>query len=117
MTATILVVEDDRLIRDLVSKALHRDGHQALGARWSHRTGIVQTLRSVISDFVMPKLDAGSLVSAQNPYNFDDRLSNLLSSTIKFDAMAEVPAKPVEFDALRSIVRCLLNSTPHATTS
>ena len=32
MTATILVVEDDRLIRDLVSKALHRDGHQVLEA-------------------------------------------------------------------------------------
>ena len=32
MTATILI-DDDRLIRDLVSKALHRDGHQVLGAR------------------------------------------------------------------------------------
>ena len=30
MTATILVVEDVRLIRDLVSEALHRDGHQVL---------------------------------------------------------------------------------------
>src|SRR5215510_15670005 len=32
MTATILVVENDRLIRDLVSKSLHRDGHQVLEA-------------------------------------------------------------------------------------
>ena len=32
MRATILAVEDDRLIRDLVSEALHRDGHQVLEA-------------------------------------------------------------------------------------
>ena len=32
MTATTLVVEDDRLIRDLVCNPLHRDGHQVLEA-------------------------------------------------------------------------------------
>src|SRR5215831_3097964 len=39
-----------------------------------------------------------------------------LSSTIKLDAMAEVLAKPFEFDALWSTVRRMLNSTPHTTT-
>ena len=58
MTATILAVEDDRLIRDLVSEALHRDGHQVLGAcDGAIALEIVQTLRCelVIIDFVVAK--------------------------------------------------------------
>ena len=60
MTATILVVENDRLIRDFVSEALHRDGHQVLEAcDGAIALEIVQTLRCdlVITDFVVPKLD------------------------------------------------------------
>jgi DNA-binding response OmpR family regulator len=56
MTATILVIEDDRLIRDLVSKALHRDGHQVYEAcDGAIALEIVQTLRCdlVIIDFVV----------------------------------------------------------------
>ncbi len=56
MTATILVVENDRLIRDFVSEVLHRDGHHALKAcDGGIVLEIVQTLRCdlVNTDFVM----------------------------------------------------------------
>jgi|GEM_PF-2306250 DNA-binding NtrC family response regulator len=126
MTATTLVVEDDRLIRDLVCNPLHRDGHQVLEAcDGAIPLEIVSnaTMDLVITDFVMPKLDGIKFI--EQVHSFQPRIPIILitgcptplSSTIKLDAMAEVLAKPFEFDALRSTVRRLLNSTSHTTTS
>jgi DNA-binding NtrC family response regulator len=126
MTATTLVVEDDRLIRDLVCNPLHRDGHQVLEAcDGAIPLEIVSnaTMDLVITDFVMPKLDGIKFI--EQVHSFQPRIPIILitgcptplSSTIKLDAMAVVLAKPFEFDALRSTVRRLLNSTSHTTTS
>ena len=60
MTGNILVVEDDRLIRDLISKVLRRDRHGIVEAcDGTVALEILQMMHFdlVITDFVMPKLN------------------------------------------------------------
>src|SRR5262245_39530680 len=60
VTGNILVVEDDRLIRDLISKVLRRDGHSIVEAcDGTVALEILQMMHFdlVITDFVMPKVN------------------------------------------------------------
>ena len=124
VTATVLVVEDDRSNRDLISKVLRLDGHQVLEAcDGAIALEMLQTLRCdlVITDFLMPKLNGIKFV--EQLHSLQPRIPiilitgylSALSSTPIVDKVAEVLAKPFDLNVLRSTVRRLLDTTPHAT--
>jgi two-component system cell cycle response regulator CpdR len=124
VAATVLVFEDDRSNRDLISKVLRQDGYQILEAcDGAIALEMLQTLRCdlVITDFLMPKLNGikfvEQLLSLQPriPIILITGYLSALSSTPIVDKVAEVLAKPFDLNVLRSTVRRLLDTTPHAT--
>lgn len=117
MAASILVVEDDPLGRNLICEVLRGEGHQPFEA--SDGAEALQLLQMhpfnlVISDFVMPKLDGLKLlghlhsVSPRMPvilisgYMAEDSGKKILQQT------AEFLPKPFALDVLRSTVQRLL---------
>ena len=124
MTATVLVVEDDRSNRDLISKVLWQDGHQILEAcDGAIALEMLHTLRCdlVITDFLMPKLNGIKFI--EQLHTLKPRMPIILitgylsavSGTPIVDKVADVLAKPFDLKVLRSTVRQLLDTTPHAT--
>jgi DNA-binding response OmpR family regulator len=122
--ATILVVEDDRLNRELINKVLRQEGHNVLQAGdGAIALEMLQALPCdlVITDFVMPKLNGVKFVEQlltlqpQMPIILITGCLSAVSGTIIVDKVAEVLAKPFELGVLRSTVRSLLDTTPHAT--
>ena len=120
MAATILVVEDDRSNRDLISKVLRQDGYQVLEAcDGAIALEILQTLRCdlVITDFMMPKLNGIKFVEQLHtlkprmPIILITGYLSALSGTSIVDKVAEVLAKPFDLNVLRSTVRRLLATT------
>ena len=122
MVATVLVVEDDRPNRELISKVLRQDGYQVLEAcDGAIALEMLRGLRCdlVITDFVMPKLDGIKFV--EHLHTLKSRMPIILI-TGYFSAMAgatilsevaEVLAKPFDLNVLRSTVHRLLDTTPH----
>lgn len=124
MAATILVVEDDRSNRELLSKVLRQEGHQVLEVcDGAIALEILQALRCdlVITDFVVPKLNGIKFVEQLHslqprmPIIFITGYLSAISGAKILSEVAEFLAKPFELDVLRSTVRRLLDSTPHAT--
>src|SRR5262245_33306043 len=124
MTATILVVDDDRSTRKLISTVLRQEGHQVVEAcDGAIALEILQPLRCdlVITDFVMPKLNGLGLVEQlhslqpQMPIIFITGYLSAVSDRTIVDEAAEFLPKPFELDVLRSTVQRLLASTPHTT--
>jgi two-component system, cell cycle response regulator CpdR len=124
VAATILVVEDDRSNRDLISKVQRQDGHQVLEAcDGAIALEILQPLRCdlVITDFIMPKLNGIKFI--EQLHTLKPRMPIILitgylsavSGTPIVDKVADVLAKPFDLKVLRSTVRQLLDTTPHAT--
>jgi CheY-like chemotaxis protein len=108
----------------LISKVLRQDGYQILEAcDGAIALEMLQTLRCdlVITDFLMPKLNGikfvEQLLSLQPriPIILITGYLSALSSTPIVDKVAEVLAKPFDLNVLRSTVRRLLDTTPHAT--
>ena len=121
MARTILVVEDDRLNRELISKVLRQEGYQVLEAGDGDiALKILQALHCdlVITDFLMPMLNGIEFVEQlrslqpQMPIVFITGYLSAISDKKIVDKVAEVLAKPFEPDVLRSSVRRLLDSTP-----
>ena len=124
MAATVLVIEDDRSNRDLMSKVLCQDGHQILEAcDGTIALKMLQTLRCdlVITDFLMPKLNGIKFieqlhtVKPRMPIILITGYLSAVSGTPIVDKVADVLAKPFDLKVLRSAVRQLLHRTPHAT--
>jgi CheY-like chemotaxis protein len=124
MAATILVVEDDRLNRELISKVLRQEGYQVLEACDGDIALIMlQALRCdlVITDFLMPMLNGIEFVEVLHslqprmPIIFITGYLSAISDKKIVDEVAEILGKPFELDVLRSSVRRLLDSAPHAT--
>jgi CheY-like chemotaxis protein len=124
VAATILVVEDDRSNRELLSKVLRQEGHQVLEVcDGAIALEILQALRCdlVITDFVVPKLNGIKFVEQLHslqprmPIIFITGYLSAISGAKILSEVAEFLAKPFELDVLRSTVRRLLDSTPHAT--
>jgi CheY-like chemotaxis protein len=124
VAATVLVVEDDRSNRDLISKILCQDGHQVLEA--CDGAIALEMLRAfrcdlVITDFVMPKLNGINVVEQLHtlqpgiPIILITGYLSAVSDTPIVDKVADVLAKPFDLKVLRSTVRQLLDTTPHAT--
>ena len=118
MEANILVVDDDRLNRDLISRTLRKDGHRIVEAcDGALALQILQAISFdlVITDFVMPQLNgikfAEQLHSLQprTPVIFVTGYLSVISDKKILDGMvAEFFAKPFELSALRSTVQRLL---------
>ena len=123
MAQTILVVEDDRLNRELISKVLRQEGYQVLEAcDGDIALKILQVLPCdlVITDFLMPMLNGIEFVDQlrslkpQMPIIFITGYLSAISDKKIVDEVGEILAKPFEPNVLRSSVRRLLDSTPHA---
>jgi two-component system, cell cycle response regulator CpdR len=124
VAATVLLVEDDRSNRDLISKVLCQEGHQILQAcDGAIALEMLQTLRCdlVITDFMMPKLNGIKFI--EQLHTLQPRMPIILitgylsdvSGTPIVDKVADVLAKPFDLNVLRSTVLRLLYTTPHAT--
>jgi CheY-like chemotaxis protein len=120
MGANILVVEDDRLNRELISRALRKDGHQVVEA--CDGAVALQILQAIsfdliITDFVMPKLNGIKFVEQvhslwpRTPVIFITGYLSVISDKKMLDDVAEILPKPFDLSALRSTVqRLLINS-------
>jgi CheY-like chemotaxis protein len=124
MAQNILVVEDDRLNRELLSKVLRQEGYQVLEAcDGDIALKILQVLPCdlVITDFLMPMLNGIEFVDQlrslqpQMPVIFITGYLSAISDKKIVDEVAEILAKPFEPSVLRSSVRRVLDSTPRAT--
>jgi CheY-like chemotaxis protein len=124
MAQNILVVEDDRMNRELLSKVLRQEGYQVLEACDGEiALKILQALPCdlVITDFVMPKLNGIKFIEQLHslqprmPIIFITGYLSAISGKAILDEVAEFLAKPFELGVLRSTVRRLLDTTPHAT--
>jgi CheY-like chemotaxis protein len=64
---TVLAVDDDRLIRSMLTEILDKDGYRMLTANdgmQAFRTVIAESPHVIITDLVMPKLDGYGLLNA-----------------------------------------------------
>jgi CheY-like chemotaxis protein len=123
MAASVLVVEDDHLNRNLICKVLRNEGHQVFEACDGAEALDLLYARHfdlVITDFVMPRLNGLKLVEQLHPLQprlpiifITGYLSAISGKAILDDNVAEVIPKPFELDVLRSTVQRLLESTSH----
>ena len=117
MPANVLVVEDDRLNRNLICKVLRDEGHQIVEA--SDGAEALELLYAqrfdlVITDFVMPRLNGLKFV--EQLHSLQPRLPIILitgylsaiSGKAILDNVAEIISKPFELDVLRSTVHRML---------
>jgi len=122
MAANVLVVEDDRLNRNLICKVLREEGHQVFEA--SDGAEALELLYEqhfdlVITDFVMPRLNGLKFVKQLHPLQprlpiiFITGYLSAISGKAILNNVAEVIPKPFELDVLRSTVQRLLKSTSH----
>ena len=124
MAQKIMVVDDDRLNRELLSKVLRQEGYHVLEACDGEiALKILQALPCdlVITDFLMPMLNGIEFVEQlrslqpQIPIIFMTGYLSAISDKKIVDEVAEILAKPFEPRVLRSSVHRLLDATPHPT--
>ena len=122
MAANVLVVEDDRLNRNLICKVLRNEGHQVFEAcDGAEALDLLyaQHFDLVITDFMMPRLNGLKLVEQLHPLQpqlpiiFITGYLSAISGKAILNDVAEVIPKPFELDVLRSTVQRLLKSTSH----
>ena len=117
MVANVLVVEDDRLNRNLICKVLRNEGHQVVEANDGAEALELlcgQRFDLVITDFVMPRLNGLKFV--EQLHSLQPRLPIILitgylsaiSGKAILDNVAEIISKPFELDVLRSTVHRML---------
>jgi two-component system, OmpR family, response regulator Irr len=120
MLAKILVVEDDRVSRNLICEVLRNEGHQLFetnnGAE-ALELFHVHCFDLVITDFVMPKLNGLMLIKQLHlfqprlPIIFITAYLSIISDKTMLKDVIEVLPKQFEVDFLRSTVqRLLINS-------
>jgi two-component system, cell cycle sensor histidine kinase and response regulator CckA len=122
MAANVLVVEDDRLNRNLICKVLRNEGHQVVEAcdgAEALELLYAQRFDLVITDFMMPRLNGLKFVEQLHPLQprlpiiFITGYLSAISGKAILNDVAEVIPKPFELDVLRSTVQRLLESTSH----
>ena len=122
MVANVLVVEDDRLNRNLICKVLRNEGHQVVEA--CDGAEALELLQHehfdlAIIDFIIPKINGLKLVEHLHPLQprlpiiFITGYLSVMAGKAILDDMAEVIPKPFELNVLRSTVQRLLESTSH----
>ena len=120
MEANILVVDDDRLNRELVAKVLRKDGYSVVEAcDGALALEILQSISFdlIITDFVMPKLNGIKFVEElhsiqpRTPVIFITGYRSVISREQMLDDVAEILSKPFDLSALRSTVQRLLTNS------
>ena len=120
MQATILVVEDDRSNRELISKFLRQEGHVVVEA--SDGAKALEMLQAltfdlVITDFVLPKMNGIRFV--EQLHTLQPRMPIILvtgylsaiSGNRLLEDTAEILTKPFQLNDLRSAVQRLLRKS------
>lgn len=120
MKATILVVEDDRAISELISKFLRQEGHGVVEARdGAIALEMLQTLTFdlVITDFVLPKMNGVKFVERlhalqpRTPIILITGYLSAISGNRLLEDTAEILTKPFQLNELRSAVQRLLRES------
>jgi len=122
MARTILIVEDDLVIRKSISQTLRQEGYEVDEA--SDGAQAVELLNErrfdlVISDFVMPRMDGLKVVeqvhsvSPQTPVIFLTGYLSRKSAESLLHGMAEFVQKPVSEELLVAKVQRLLRPRVH----
>jgi CheY-like chemotaxis protein len=122
MARTILIVEDDVVIRKSISQTLRQEGYEVDEA--SDGAQAVELLSErrfdlVISDFVMPRMDGLKVVeqvhsvSPQTPVIFLTGYLSRKSAESLLHGMAEFVQKPVTEELLLAKVQRLLRPKVH----
>jgi CheY-like chemotaxis protein len=121
MPPTVLVVEDNRWGRKIISDTLRRDGYEVVEA--SDGAQAIELLEHrgfdlIVTDFVMPNLDGLKLVDHVHRIYPQTRIifmSGYLapeSGKKILEGIAEFLQKPFDFDVLRSTARRLVPPDP-----
>jgi DNA-binding NtrC family response regulator len=125
MAASILVIEDDSLIRGLICKMLGKEGYQVVEASNGAQALKLLSLQRfdlVITDFVMPKLNGPKLVKELHsvhpriPIILMTGYLSVIKSKAILDGEAEILPKPFELAVLRSNIQRLLRASSGADT-
>jgi DNA-binding response OmpR family regulator len=125
MAASILVIEDDSLIRGLICKMLGKEGYQVVEASNGAQALKLLSLQRfdlVITDFVMPKLNGPKLVKELHsvhpriPIILMTGYLSVIKSKAILDGEAEILPKPFELAVLRSTIQRLLRASSGADT-
>jgi DNA-binding NtrC family response regulator len=120
MAASILLVEDDPLIRDLICKALCKEAYQIVEASngaQALKLLCAQRFDLVITDFVMPKVNGFKLVEELHsvhpriPIIFITGYPSVISAKAILDGAAEILPKPFQLAVLKSTVQRLLRDS------
>jgi CheY-like chemotaxis protein len=120
---TILVVEDNKILRDSLSDLLELEGYQVISANNGRRALEVMELTTpdlVLSDIAMPEMDGITFFHTvrtqagwQNiPFIFISAYSVKFEVAAAQEIVGEVfLIKPVDFDQLLGLIRDRLNGT------
>jgi CheY-like chemotaxis protein len=120
MEANILVVDDDRLNRELITKVLRKDGHSVIEAcDGALALEILQAISFdlIITDFVMPRLNGIKFVEKlhsiqpRTPVIFITGYLSVVTRKKVLDDVAEILPKAFDLSTLRSTVQRLLRSS------
>jgi CheY-like chemotaxis protein len=120
MEANILVVDDDRLNRELITKVLRKDGHSVIEAcDGALALEILQAISFdlIITDFVMPRLNGIKFVEKlhsiqpRTPVIFITGYLSVVTCKKVLDDVAEILPKAFDLSTLRSTVQRLLRSS------
>jgi ATP-dependent Lon protease len=121
MPATVLVVEDDRWGRKIISDTLRKDGYEVVEVTDGAQAVEILEYRSfdlIVTDFVMPNLDGLKLVDHVHRVSPQTRII-LISGYLSVDpgnkileGSAEFLPKPFDFNVLRSMARRLVPPDP-----
>jgi len=116
----ILVIEDNRDSRDILSKLLRMSGYSVLAAQdgeMGYRTAVTHAPDLIITDINMPKMDGIEFVKRIRANSLLTSVPVLVvtafgSSVVReaIDAGADASAeKPFDFDAFLEVVRDLID--------
>lgn len=117
MKATILVVEDDRAISELISKFLRQEGHGVVEAR--DEVIALEMLQTrpfdlVITDFLLPKMNGANSLSGSTRFSREHPITGYLyaiSANRLLEDTAAILTKPFQLNDLRSAIQRLLRKS------
>jgi CheY-like chemotaxis protein len=123
--ATILIVDDEKPLREFLATAFEQDGHQVLEA-WHGRhalnviAGQARRPDLVVSDVMMPLMSGLELCEALRADPATAEIPIVLMSAARIANTSDVRAdaiigKPFDLDALDLLVRKLLTPKPGST--
>jgi DNA-binding NtrC family response regulator len=120
MAASILVIEDDPSIRNLICRALCKEGYQIVEASngaQALKLLCTQRFDLVITAFVMPKVNGLKLVEELHsvhpriPIIFMTGHLSVLSGNAILNGVAEILPKPFDLAVLRSTIQRMLHGS------